>query len=149
MKKYFKINPPFVYKMFIGLMLLVWIFPSGRIIQYPLNLTGLPLLVIGICIAIKAKKLFQKTGTPISPEASPVILHKEGIYKYSRNPMYLGIVIGLAGIAILTTQIINLIFPLVYLIIMYKLFIRKEEVNLSDKFGDDFLVYKKTTRRWI
>lgn len=145
----FKIGPPNLYKAFILLMLIIRALPLKPIIGFPWNLSGLPLLFFGIYVAVMTKKLFKKSKTPISPNASPTQLHQNGFYKFTRNPMYLGIVIGLVGIALLTTRVINLVFPLIYFFIMDKLFIIKEEANLEKEFGRQFLDYKRKTRRWI
>ena len=118
-------------------------------IVFPWNITGMPALFFGMHIAIKAKKLFKETNTPISPEASPTELHQNGLYGFSRNPMYLGIVVGLLGIALLSGLLVNLTFPLIYFLIMDRLFIVREEVNLEREFGKQFLNYKRKTRRWI
>jgi len=63
--------------------------------------------------------------------------------------MYLGIVIGLIGIPIITGILVNLFFPIIYFIIMNIFFIRKEEGNLENEFGNKYNKYKKETRRWI
>ncbi len=128
---------------------MIGVLPVKPIIGFPWNLIGLPVLLFGIYLSLKAKKQFKKSKTPISPNASPTQLHQRGLYKFTRNPMYLGIVIGLIGIALLTTSVINLFFPLMYLAIMDRLFILQEETNLNKEFGKQFLDYKRKTRRWI
>jgi len=149
MKKIFRFSPPLLYKLCIGIMLLSLILPIQRSITFPHNLGGIILLVIGVHIALVAKRLFKKTNTPMSPEAEPIRLHTQGVFKYSRNPMYLGIVIGLIGIAIGTGYLVNLIFPFIYLMIMNYVFIKHEEENLEKEFGNKYKEYRKKTRRWI
>ncbi len=144
-----KINPPALYKLSIGAMIISIFLPLDRTIQYPYNLTGLILLFSGTFIALYAKRTFKNTNTPMSPSARPVKLHTDGFFKYTRNPMYLGIVIGLTGIALLTGLLYNIIFPVSYLIIMNNVFIKLEEKNLENEFGEKFLRYKTRTRRWI
>jgi|AP12_2_1047962.scaffolds.fasta_scaffold08756_2 protein-S-isoprenylcysteine O-methyltransferase Ste14 len=63
--------------------------------------------------------------------------------------MYLGIVIGLSGIAIMTGIIYNLIFPVLYLVIMDRVFIKIEEHNLEKAFEEEYILYKNKVRRWI
>lgn len=145
----FKIGPPNLYKTFIILMLMIGVLPMKPIIGFPWNLLGLPILFFGIYVSLKAKKQFQKSKTPISPNASPTQLHQNGLYKITRNPMYLGIVIGLIGIALLSTRVTNLVFPIIYFFIMDRFFIIKEEANLEKEFGERFLDYKRKVRRWI
>ena len=144
-----KISPPNLYKLFILLMLFSLFLPIPNQITFPYNLLGILLLVFGSYMAIKTKKLFKRTDTPIHSTANPMKLHTEGFFRLTRNPMYLGISIGLAGIAIITGLIYNLILAVLYLLIMDLFFIRHEENKLEKIFGDQFGKYKKQTRRWI
>jgi protein-S-isoprenylcysteine O-methyltransferase Ste14 len=143
------ISPPYLYRLFIAIMLLLVIFPIRRQIHFPFNLLGIILLVAGYYIASTTKQMFRRTQTPINHHATPNNLHTKGIFRYTRNPMYLGIVIGLAGIAILTGLVYNLIFPLVYLLLMDIFFIRTEEKQLYKVFGEAYKSYGKKTRRWL
>ena len=63
--------------------------------------------------------------------------------------MYLGIVIELIGIAIASGLLFNLFFPFIYFIIMNIYFVREEEANLENEFGNKYNEYKKETRRWV
>ena len=143
------ITPPQLYKIFIGIMLLLIVVFKERSIHFPYNLIGVILFIAGVLIALTAKRLFKKTDTPISPEAKPKKLHTKGIFNFTRNPMYLGIVIGLIGIAIASGLLFNLFFPFIYFIIMNIYFVRKEEANLENEFGNKYNEYKKETRRWV
>ena len=146
---FLRIGPPKIYKAFILLMLIIGVLPIKPIVGFPWNLSGVPFLFLGIYIATKAKRMFKKSKTPTSPIATATQLHQNGIYKLTRNPMYLGIIIGLTGIALLSGRVINLIFPWLYFAIMDRLFITKEEANLKKKFGEHFLDYKRRVRKWI
>lgn len=144
-----KISPPNLYTLFILLMLFSLFLPIPNQITFPYNLLGILLLVFGSYMAIKTKKLFKRTGTPMNPTAKPIQLHTLGFFRLTRNPMYLGISIGLAGIAILTGLVYNLAFAVFYLFIMDLFFIRHEEQKLEKIFADKFEKYKGRTRRWI
>ena len=123
--------------------------PVGKEISFPNNLIGLILLFPGIYTAIDTKRMFKKSNTPLAPSAKPTQLHTSGIFRYTRNPMYLGIVAGLLGIAILTGIILNIIFPVLYLILMQTFYIKDEEYKLEKEFENEYLEYKKQTRRWF
>lgn len=144
-----KISPPNLYKLFILLMLFSLFLPIPNQITFPYNLLGILLLFFGSYMAIKTKKLFKRTDTPINPTANPMKLHTEGFFRLTRNPMYLGISIGLAGIAILTSLVYNLVFAVLYLLIMDLLFVKHEENKLEKMFNGKFEQYKKQTRRWL
>lgn len=149
MNKNFRITPPQLYKVCIGFMVLSLLLPMESSIHFQYNMIGVVFFVIGVSIALAAKRLFQKTKTPISPEAKPEKLHTLGIFGFTRNPMYLGIVIGLIGIAVTTGFLVNLFFPFIYFLSMNNYFIRIEEVNLENQFGNKYNEYKKETRRWV
>jgi protein-S-isoprenylcysteine O-methyltransferase Ste14 len=144
-----KINPPLIYKIFIGLMVLSLLLPINRQVQFPYNLTGLLPFVFGSYMALASKKLFKQTSTPMHPFSQPTQLHQRGFFKYSRNPMYLGIAIGLFGLAILSGHLFNLVYPALYIFFCDALYVRAEEKNLKEKFGSTFIEYKQRTRRWI
>mgnify|MGYP001303442824 FL=1 len=104
--------------------------------------------LIFIVSAIILFKKYQTTITPLNPSNATKLI-TVGIYKFSRNPMYLGLLLVLLGISI----IINLIggFFLIPLFILYlNLFqIIPEENAMVNLFKDEFLDYKKSVRRWI
>ena len=76
-------------------------------------------------------------------------LIKEGVFSKTRNPMYVGMFILILGFSIFSTNIIALLFPFTFLLLVNLIFIRKEEQLMSDTFGEEYLKYKKTVRRWI
>ncbi len=143
------LNPPFLYKMFILFILITVLIPWTWHINFPYNLGGSVLSLAGIIMAAGTKRMFRKTQTPMNPRATPDKLHTSGIFRYTRNPMYLGIVLGLSGIAVMTGIILNLIFPIFYMIIMNKFFIPIEEKNLEKTFGDQYREYREIVGRWI
>ena len=109
------------------------------------------MIISGLIIILSAIILFKKyqtTITPLNPSKATKLI-TDGIYKFSRNPMYLGLLLVLLGISF----IINIIggFLLIPLFILYlNLFqILPEENAMVDLFKDEFLEYKKNVRRWI
>ena len=112
---------------------------------------GSIIILLGIIIILSAIVLFKKYKTTITPlkpsKATKLIV--SGVYKFSRNPMYLGLLLVLLGISI----ILNLTggFFLIPLFILYlNIFqIVPEENAMVDLFKDEFLEYRKNVRRWI
>ena len=109
------------------------------------------MIISGLIVILSAITTFKKYHTTITPlnPANATKLITDGIYKFSRNPMYLGLLLVLLGISI----IFNLIggFFLIPLFILYlNLFqIIPEENAMVDLFKDEFLEYKENVRRWI
>ena len=109
------------------------------------------MIIIGLIIMLSAIILFKKyqtTITPLNPSNATKLI-TDGIYKYSRNPMYLGLLLVLFGISIILNPIGGL--SLIPLFILYlNLFqIIPEENAMVDLFKDEFLEYKENVRRWI
>ena len=125
------------------------IFDVYRIISYPYTLIGVLFLMFGFFIATKALKVFNKVGTTKDPFGEPTALGTEGVFKYSRNPMYVGLVSITFGIAILFGSIVFFLAPLKLFLTLNFYFIPKEEKKLEKIFGKNYLDYKKKVRRWL
>lgn len=144
-----KITPPNLYKLFIVLMLGTLLLPIKRQISFPYNLFGALPFLFGVFMALKSKRFFKQTRTPMHPFANPTQLHQNGFFKYTRNPMYLGIAIGLTGIGILTGFFFNTVFGIIYIALCNILYVKFEEAKLEKEFGLQFKEYKLKTKRWL
>ena len=110
---------------------------------------GCFLMVLSCLIAISAFKALIKNKTSFNPAKPTVRIVREGSFRFSRNPLYLALLLLLGGIAVLQCSI-WLVFALIILFILLERFaVRPEEKYLADKFGDDYLDYKASVRRWI
>jgi protein-S-isoprenylcysteine O-methyltransferase Ste14 len=112
---------------------------------------GILLLVLGLAILISAVRLFRKDKTtvnPLSPEQATKLV-TDGIFKYSRNPMYLGMVFILSSMAVFFNLIGGIILIALFCIYITKFQIIPEERAMSNLFSQDFNKYKQATRRWI
>ena len=112
---------------------------------------GILLLVLGFVILISAVRLFRKDKTtvnPLSPEQATKLV-TDGIFKYSRNPMYLGMALVLGSIAVFFNLIGGIILIALFCAYITKFQILPEERAMRDLFSDDFDKYTKVTRRWI
>ena len=112
---------------------------------------GILLLVLGFVILISAVRSFRKDKTtvnPLSPEQATTLV-TDGIFKYSRNPMYLGMALVLGSIAVFFNIIGGIILVALFCAYITKFQIFPEERAMRDLFSDDFDKYTKVTRRWI
>ena len=112
---------------------------------------GILLLVLGFVILISAVRLFRKDKTtvnPLSPEQATKLV-TDGIFKYSRNPMYLGMALVLGSIAVFFNLIGGIILVALFCVYITKFQIIPEERAMMNLFAQDFDEYKKVTRRWI
>ena len=127
-----------------------WGFGFMHYIIYPFNLFGLQLLIIGLVMAQVNKKLFIKLKTNVHTFEEPEKLVNTGFYKFSRNPMYLGFLISLIGMAIIYQGAISsFILVLIFFIIVDLWYIRFEEKAMLNKFGNEYKKYCQNTRRWF
>ncbi len=123
--------------------------PVATWLSWPGTAPGLPLVVAGTAGMVWAARLFHSRGTTIRPFETSSTLIVDGPYRVTRNPMYLGMVLILAGAAVLMGTVTPLaVIPLFVVIIRY-LFIVEEERMLADRFGEAYADYRGKVRRWI
>ncbi len=110
---------------------------------------GWALVAMGFAIAIAALLRFRADGTTPDPTGRATALASHGVYRYTRNPMYLGAVIGFIGfaLALRSPWLMLLVPPLA--VLLHVLAIRPEEAYLERRFGASYRDYKQRVRRWI
>ena len=145
-----KIPPPILV-----LILVVSSFLSSKkidVIHIPhQTLVSILILLIGILILIIPVTKFIKYKTTIDPIEFKKVnkLVTSGIYKYSRNPMYLGLLLIVISSSILYLNIYSVITPMIFYYWINRFQIKREEIFLTEKFGKEYLLYMTRTRRWI
>jgi len=109
------------------------------------------ILLIGVLILITPIFKFIKSKTTIDPIKFKKVnkLITSGIYKYSRNPMYLGLLMIVTSTSIFYLNIFSIITPIIFYCWINRFQIKREEIFLTEKFGNDYILYKTKTRRWI
>lgn len=113
------------------------------------SLLGLVPVVGGVLLAAVSAWEFRKAGTPVRPFEESTALVTSGPFSKTRNPMYFGMVLVLAGIALLLGSFSPwLVLPMFVYIIQTR-FIRNEEAALAQKFPAQFERYRKSVRRWF
>jgi len=123
--------------------------PIMYVIPSPWNLFGLIPVVFGIWINISADQAFKRSKTTVKPFKESNVLIQDGVFRFSRNPMYLGFTSILLGVSILLTSLSPYIISIVFAISMDLIFIRIEERMLGDKFGDEWKQYQSRVSKWI
>tara|TARA_Y100000768_G_scaffold170830_1_gene127851 strand:+ start:184 stop:627 length:444 start_codon:yes stop_codon:yes gene_type:complete len=145
-----KIPPPLIV-----LVLIVSIYFSSKkidLINIPLQLEiSIFILSAGVLIFVNPVLQFIKSKTTVNPIQFEEVnkLVTSGIFKYSRNPMYLGMLMIVLSTSIFYLNIYSILTPLLFILWINKFQIKREEEFLIEKFGDEYLSYKKKTRRWI
>jgi protein-S-isoprenylcysteine O-methyltransferase Ste14 len=146
-----KLLPPGLFLVFVVLMACVcWALGSAHAVPYPYNLAGWVLLAAGLGVSLYHSRLFKKTGANIMTFGTPTKFVTSGLYRYSRNPMYLGFVLALLGAALLyQAAISSFLLVGVFWLIADRWYIRYEEAEMLRIFGDEYRDYCKNTPRWI
>jgi protein-S-isoprenylcysteine O-methyltransferase Ste14 len=116
---------------------------------FPVSLLGLVPLAIGIGLNLAADSLFKRHGTTVKPFEEPSSLVTAFPFSISRNPMYLGMVIILIGVALLLGTVSPLIPAIVLPVVIDRRFVRMEERMLAARFGEQWEQYRLQVRRWI
>jgi protein-S-isoprenylcysteine O-methyltransferase Ste14 len=126
-----------------------FLLPLANLIPIPWMAIGLLPLASGIVINLIADKAFHLANTTVKPFQESTSLITDGVFRYSRNPMYLGFLLILIGIAILFGSLSPWIIVPIFAILMDKGFIRPEEHMLEARFGQSWREYKARVRRWL
>jgi protein-S-isoprenylcysteine O-methyltransferase Ste14 len=116
--------------------------PGGGFIGWSLVLTGLLLMFAAI-----ATMAIQRTT--VVPRRAPSALVVSGVFRFTRNPIYLGDAILLSGLAVLWQAPAALLLVPVFMAVIAQRFIRGEEARLRAAFGAEFDAYARRARRWL
>ena len=123
--------------------------PGAYIIQAPYRYGGVVLMALSIGLILWAAALFRRAGTNIRPYLPSTALVVSGPYRYTRNPMYLGMAGILLGVAVFLGSITPFVVIFAFMGLIKERFILPEEAKLEAAFGDDYVQYKDRVRRWL
>ncbi len=144
------VHPPIVALMFIVIAYFL-----GRFVALPFvvpmavrNL-GLFLTFIGFLLGVGAFMEFRKARTTLDPHGSARQVVTSGIYRFTRNPIYLGFLLMVAGLPLNSGLIWGVVLAPLYIMMMTRLVIEREEVYLQKKFKDQYANYRSRVRRWL
>ena len=107
------------------------------------------LVAAGLIIVLAAIRNFARTGTRVEPWAPSSAIVSDGIYRFTRNPMYIGMALVMLGLALVIGSPASIAMVAVGLIIVDRFVIRREEAYLEAKFGNDYRAYRTRVRRWL
>lgn len=133
----------------VALQLTVPLSFANSIFTFTLSLTGAILCVLGIALIVATRRVFSKYSQPTDPGLPTRFMVTTGIFSVSRNPMYLGAVCWLVGIALVFKLAWMFIFLVPTLIACRSILIEPEERYLAAKFGLKYQKYAASVNRWI
>ncbi len=126
-----------------------WIYPIRFLPRFWGYVLGGILVVVGLGIVFVARTKMAKAETNIEPWKPTTAILSDGIYGLSRNPVYVAMILVYLGVVLLFNSL-WILPPLIFvLLVMHFGVILREEKYLEQKFGGDYLNYKKQVRRWL
>jgi protein-S-isoprenylcysteine O-methyltransferase Ste14 len=143
------VPPVWLLLTLIAMGALQWQLPIAQLIDWPYRWISLPLILAGFAITLPAGRSFQRAGTPLIPFERSTALVTGGLFRYTRNPMYLGMVVFLLGTAALLGSLGAFLPIPVFVAIIQKNFIEGEERFMEELFGEEYRAYKRSVRRWL
>ena len=145
-----RIHPPVLLVIHILVAYLL-----GKFIVLPIAVppilqnVGLGLAGIGFLLGLLAFYEFRKARTTLDPHGSVKNIVSGGVYRFTRNPIYLGMVCMLIGFPLTFGNVFGIILVPIFMFLTNKLVIEHEEAYLEKKFGEGYTGYKSRVRRWL
>jgi protein-S-isoprenylcysteine O-methyltransferase Ste14 len=146
---------PMVHPPIVALMFIVLAYFLGRFAPLPfsvpaiLRYLGLAMTFVGFLLGIGAFMEFRKAHTTLDPHGSAKHLVTSGIYRFTRNPIYLGFLLMVIGLPLNSGLYWGLVMAPFYVFTMNRLIIQNEEAYLERKFGKAYTSYTSRVRRWL
>lgn len=143
--------PPLVYVAAFTVGLL-----AGRFWPLPLGIgeslaspLGSVLVAAGLALAFWGMFTFARHRTAVFPNRPATTVVRDGPYRFSRNPMYLGLAVAYIGGAVLLDTVWPLVFLPIAVLAINAFIITREEQYLAREFGEEYTDFRKSVRRWI
>ena len=145
-----RVLPPAVLAVALIVMVaLHFAWPVAQLLRFPMTLVGLLPLAAGIALNLSVDRAFKTHRTTIKPFERPSFLVTTGPFRFSRNPIYLGMVLLLLGVALLLGALTPFAVVPLFALWIDRGVIRFEERMLAETFGDAWQSYRRRVRRWI
>jgi len=145
-----KIMPPtWMLIAIVAMLILNFTYPIAQVVPPLWNLTGLVLLASGMLLNLIADNAFKQVDTTVKPYQESSSLVTNGVFQISRNPMYLGMILILMGIAVLLRTLSPFLVVIPFIILIDRIYIKVEERMLAETFGSKWQAYKTKTKRWL
>jgi len=148
-----RIFPPLIFAAGLAAgFSLQWLYPVtivAEAFEDWLRVAGIVFLLGWLVLALWALGTFRRIGTSANPAGPTTSLAFEGPYRFTRNPMYLGLVLLTIGVALVANALWPLILLPLVLYVLVRAVVEPEERYLSRKFGEPYREYMVRVRRWL
>ena len=141
-------TPVWLIVLVIGALAADLVFTLPLLLQYKPG--GIALIVLGVAVAASGRLTFRRLGAEIFPwsEAHSALV-TAGPFRFTRNPMYLGIIVIGLGAALVAGTWLMWLVPIVIFALDHFVIIPYEEKSMERAYGDEYFAYKQRVRRWI
>jgi protein-S-isoprenylcysteine O-methyltransferase Ste14 len=130
-------------------LLFHYAFPLRIVVAKPYSYMGMIPMLAGLALSTWAARLFRQAGTSLQWQDGGSVLVMAGPYRFSRNPMYLGMLIWLVGLAVLLGSATAFLFPILFFLLANFLVIPMEEMRMEREWGEGYLEYERSIGRWF
>jgi protein-S-isoprenylcysteine O-methyltransferase Ste14 len=143
-------TPPVYFLVAIVAMVVIdWLVPAERLLSWPWRIAGALPVAGGLVLASVAERQFRRAGTAVRPFEPSSVLVTGGVFRFSRNPMYVGLVLALLGIGIGLGSAAPFVVVPVFVWLIAAIFVLPEERMMTEQFGDEYEAYRRRVRRWL
>jgi protein-S-isoprenylcysteine O-methyltransferase Ste14 len=144
------VHPPLVALIFMVIAFVLGRFVLGSFIApVAFQNIGFVFTIVGVLCGVGAFIEFRKAHTTLDPHGSVKQLVTSGIYRFTRNPIYLGFLLMVIGFPLNSGFYSGILVAPFFVVTMNRLVIEKEEAYLEKKFRDVYTSYKSRVRRWL
>lgn len=141
--------PPIIFAGTLGAAFLVDLLVPMRVPKISLEIPGYVLLGVGALVVLWAFMAMRRAGTSANPNKKSLALVTGGPFRFSRNPVYLGMTLLYFGLALLLNSLWPVVlYPLLLIVMLFGVIFREERYLLL-RFGTKYLKYKVAVRRWL
>lgn len=144
--------PPLVLVLVVAVGMAVTAFAApGDVLLPARQAIAVALVVAGVLVAVTGVLAFRRQQTTVNPmtpgKASSLVV--TGIYRFSRNPMYLGMLLVLGGWGVFLANVVAVLWLPAFVAYMNRFQIQVEETALTERFGEAYVAYCRSVRRWV
>jgi len=149
----FVIFPPVIpYSTLVVACLLQWLEPLGLLVHLAALLrivAGAAVFAAGMTMMFAGHRAMSRHGTNVNPLRPTTALVTDGVFRYTRNPLYVGVSIALCGVALVFALDWVLVLIVPACILLHFAVVRREERYLEQKFGDAYRAYVARVPRYL
>jgi len=144
------VHPPFLYLgAFVLALVARWFAPSPILSTAAALAIGLPLIVVAIVVARRARLTMQAAGTNINPTRPATTIVTSGPFGRSRNPLYVSLTLLYLGLTLAVNTWWGIVLLIPVLVTMHFGVVLREERYLDRKFGESYRAYRSRVRRYM